>query len=573
MMTRWQKVRCCAVGLFVILFFAGLSARVLYLQLGDHSDIKAEYDKRKQFTKTLSGMRGRILDRNGYVLALDVKKKHIGVDPVYIRKSGPTNTTAVITSLTRHLHIEPARIGGWLSQENKRFQYVSKYVDSRQAARLEQTLRTNNVRGVVVSEVNTRDYPHGSLMSHVIGYANREGVGSAGIEQRFNSSLKPLDGLRVSIKDGKRREMASRRSLNLEARDGGDIVITLDQFVQHAVELSLERAMKEYNADGAWAVVLESKSGRVLAMASKPDYDLNTYFRSDAEERRNLALSAVYEPGSIMKPIVFAAVLNEGKVNPNEIIDTEYGTWYYRGRPIRDYHGYKELTAADVLKKSSNIGTAKIGLRLPREVFYGYMRNFGFGDRTGVDLPGEEAGIFHKPSRWDGLTQSRVSYGHSISVTALQMVTAINAIANEGRVVYPYVLEEVRDRNGNVIRKPEGPRLGPQAVRPDVARRVRSLMARITEKGGTGRRAAVKGYSVAGKTGTAEKIVNGRYVHDENVASFVGFLPAENPVVTILVSIDHPKGEKRTGGTVAAPVFKDIAEHVIRYLAIPPEGF
>ena len=566
-------IRVGVVGLMFTLLFAGLTLRIVDLQLGDHSHLRESYKRKVVFETHLQGIRGRVVDRNGRVLALDEVRKHIAVDPKFVSRHN--NPERVKTALSRYLNVEPAIIGTRLADTGRRFSYLEKYVDDHRASELDSFLRENELKkGVVFEKVNTRTYPHENLLSHVIGFQNREGVGSAGIELEMDRFLKGKGGLRVGKKDGHRKEMVNRRSLQIDPEAGADVVLTVDQYLQYGVEEALEKAVSLYNAKGAWAVVMDSRTGAVLALASKPDYNLNEFYRADPELLRNQTIGATYEPGSIIKPLVFAAALNEGLVVPDEIIDCENGAWIYNRRFIHDYHPYSELTAADVLKKSSNIGTAKIGLRMNEHLFYSYLEKFGFGRKTGIELPGEETGISRDPRRWDSLTQSRISFGHAITVTALQMVAAINVIANDGFLVQPYIVSEVRDPSGALLyqRKPD-PR-SRRVLRPEVARKMCTLMARITEQGGTGRRARFGDYSVAGKTGTAEKILpGGGYSDDQNIASFVGFFPADNPALTIVVSVDEPKGDKRTGGSVGAPVFADIASYAAGYLAIPTEGF
>ena len=573
MRLRAYGIRAAVICLVFLGLFGGLTARVVNLQLGDHTDLRRKYKRKVVFRQQIQGVRGRIVDRNGRVLALDEARKHVAVDPEFIHQHSQPDQ--VRDALTRFLKVEPAIIGTRIADTNRRFHYLEKHVEDYRAGELNAYLREHDLeKGVVFETVKTRTYPHGNLLSHVVGFENREGVGAAGIELEMNRFLKGKGGLRVGEKDGRRREMVSRRSVEIDPEDGGDVQLTVDQYLQYGVEEALEQAMSLYHAEAAWAVVLDSRTGAVLALASKPDYDLNSFYTSDAESRRNCGLQATYEPGSIMKPLIFAAALNEGVVDPAEVIDCEGGTWFHRNRPLRDYHPYDELTAEDVLKKSSNIGTAKIGLRMSPQTVHAYLTEFGFGTRTGIDLPGEEKGIFHPTSRWDGLTHSRISIGHAITVTALQMATALNVIANDGVWVQPYVVSEVRAKDGTPLyrRRPDaGSR---QVIRPEVARRMRKMMGRITEEGGTGRRARFEGYQVAGKTGTAEKILpGGGYSKKANIASFAGFFPAENPVLTIVVSVDEPKGDLRTGGTVAAPVFRQIAQYAAGYLAIPPEGF
>jgi cell division protein FtsI/penicillin-binding protein 2 len=558
-------------GVFILTLFGALSARVVHLQGGDHDAKRAKYQEMVSFRMELLGGRGRILDCNGRVLARDEARKNVAVDPAFLHRHG--NPAQLQAALLRFLHTPPAMIGTQLADSERRFQYLEKFVDDRRAESMMDYLRENALhKGVVLESVNTRAYPHGNLMSHVVGFANREGVGSAGVEQEMNRYLQGRGGLRVGEKDGHRQERVSRRRVQIDPETGADVTLSLDQYLQHGVEEALERGMKDSNSKAGWAVIMDVKTGAILAMASKPDFNPNQFNTSDEELRRNQALAMVYEPGSVMKPIVFAAALNEGLVNPAEIINCEHGVWIYRGRPIRDFHAYAALSAADVLKKSSNIGTAKIALRLSSDVFHDYMRKFGFGSKTGIDLPGEEAGIFHSVRNWDGLMHSRISYGHSISVTALQMTQAMNVLANDGRMVHPWIVKEIRSPSGEILFQREEAEAGEQVVSVAAARKTRELLAAVTMPGGTGRRAAVEGYTVGGKTGTAEKIVNGQYSSTKNIVSFVGFIPAEKPALTILVSLDEPTGAVRTAGVVAAPVFKEVAEYAVAYLAIPPEG-
>lgn len=568
-------LRLSLIGLFFLALFGGLAARMAHLQLGDHTELRLAYQRRVIFRQELRGVRGRVFDRNGRVLALDEGRRHIAIDPSFIHAHNQNDPRQIQQALSAFLRVEPAFIGARLAETDRRYAVLERFVEERRAEELQEYLRANALgRGVILETVNTRSYPHRNLLSHVLGFVNRESMGSAGIELSMNRFLEPREGLRVSEKDGRRREMVSRRSLQIDPTDGADVVLTIDQYLQHGVEEALERGIEEFNAKGGWAVVMDVKTGAILAMASKPDYDPNEFNRANPEHMRNRNIIGSYEPGSIFKAIVIAAALNDGLVDLNEVIDTHHGVWIHRNRPLRDFHPYARLTVPETVAKSSNIATAKIALRMEPMRMYDYLRAFGFGMRTGVDLPGEEAGIMHHPSRWDSLTHSRMSIGHSVNVTALQMTAAMNAIANGGVLMRPYLIREVRNSAGEILFRRLPEEAGPPVIRPETARVMRDLLVGVTEPGGTGRRTAIPGYRVAGKTGTAQKTLpGGGYADRLNVASFVGFLPADNPAVTILVSIDEPVGERRTGGAVAAPVFREIAEYAIRYLAIPPEGF
>ena len=341
--------------------------------------------------------------------------------------------------------------------------------------------------------------------------------------------------------------------------------------MQYIVEKALDEVMDEHNAKAAWSVVEDVKTGRILAMAARPGYDLNDFSDFGKSAWLNRAVGCVYEPGSTFKAVVFSAALNEGIVNPDTPFHCENGAWLYNKRILRDYHPYGELTFADGLKKSSNILAAKVALKVGQERFYDYLRRYNLGRRMGVDLPGEEAGILHHVSNWSNISSTRIAIGQGIAVTALQMLGVFCAIANDGVLMRPYVLQRVTDREGGTLVEPKPMALS-RPIRPETAATMRHLLARVTEDGGTGKRARVEGYKVAGKTGTAQKPVNGRYSNSAHVASFVGFLPAEDPQIAVIVVVDEPQ-PLHTGGRVAGPAFSRIAGQTVRYLNIPPAGY
>jgi len=309
------------------------------------------------------------------------------------------------------------------------------------------------------------------------------------------------------------------------------------------------------------------KTGEILAMVSRPAFDLNRFYDTDTDVRLNRAVGANYEPGSTMKAAAFAAAFNEGIVSPDTVFDCENGGWYYKGKLLRDSHPYGMLTVADGLKKSSNILTAKLALMLGNDRLYQYLRAFGFGEVTGIDLPGEEAGIFHPPSQWYGISPTRIPIGQGIAATGLQILGLYCTIANDGYRMRPYVVRRVTDSEGQVVYEGK-PEVVAQVIRPETAALMRELLATVAEEGGTGRRAQIDGgVRVAGKTGTAQKPVAGGYSPTDYVASFVGFLPVEDPEIGIIVVVDNPK-PLYYGGTVAAPAFGKIAGELSRYLGI-----
>jgi len=286
---------------------------------------------------------------------------------------------------------------------------------------------------------------------------------------------------------------------------------------------------------------------------------------------RNRCIANNYEPGSTFKVTVVAAALNEKLVAPAQIFDCENGTWFYQRRSLHDFHPYGNLSVADIIKKSSNIGAAKIAVLLGNARLYAYLKQFGIGERTGIELPGEEAGLLYPVSKWTALSPTRIAIGHEVAVTALQMLGVLCAIANDGVRMKPYIIQQVTDADGRVLYQ-NMPVAVSQPIRPDTARLMKSLLARVTEEGGTGHRAAVEGYTVGGKTGTAQKAIPGGYSDTLNMSSFMGFIPVEDPQLAIIVVLDEPSNDVRTGGYVAGPVFKEIAEQSVRYLDIAPLG-
>ncbi len=564
MIERKHKYRLIVAALIMTLGLAGLSARLLFLHVGPCGERLSQINELRRLEKSLEVGRGKILDRQGNVLALDLVKKTIAADPALIQSHGQTD--AVAAQLAAVLQTNAGAIQARF-QGGGRFIYLQgygRYIDEQQADEISRM----KLPGVILQDVMVRSYPRGASMCHVLGYVNLERVGSAGIEQRWDRYLRGVPGLIISELDGQRRELYDRRALEIQPRQGADITLTLDQYVQHIVERALDHAVKEHQAAAAWAIVERIRTGEIIAMANYPSYDINRFRSSSPEVMRNRNIAYLYEPGSTFKIAVVAAALNEQLVTPTQIFDCERGHWFYRGRPLRDYHAYDKLSVADIIKKSSNIGAAKIAILLGPTRLYRYLKAFGFGELTGIELPGEEAGLLRPASQWQALSVTRIAIGHEVAVTALQMLGALCAIANDGVLMKPYLVQRVTAPGGHVLFEQKPTALG-SPIRPETAAQMKRLLIRVTEEGGTGFKARVAEYTVGGKTGTAQKPIPGGYSDLLNMASFTGFIPAEDPQLGIIVVLDEPK-DIRTGGAVAAPVFKEIAEQAIRYLDIPP---
>jgi len=521
----------------------------------------------QRIEKRIIARRGKIFDRNerSNILALNLAVKDVCADPQVILNSNRVQSIA--SQLADDLDLPIEFVAGRLDREGRRFAYIKRFVLEEHARKI----ADRDLTGVFFKDATVRYYPQRSFMCHVLGFVNYEAVGSAGIEQQLDRYLKGSSGLLESEVNALREEMYWRRERWIPALAGADVRVTLDQNVQYIVEKALDEVIEEHGARGAWSIVERVRTGEILAMASRPAFDPNSFRTAGEEEKLNRAVGYVYEPGSTLKVATIAAALNEGTVSPGDVFDCEYGAWLHCRRLLRDFHPYGRLTVADGLKKSSNILTAKVALTLGDQRLYRYLRAFGLGSKRGIDLPGEENGILHPPNRWSGISSSRIAIGQGVALTALQMLGVVCAIANDGFLMRPYVVDSVSRSGGPLLLKCK-PEVVARPITGKTAATMRTLLARVTEDGGTGRRARVAGYTVAGKTGTAQKPVNGVYSSSAHVASFVGFLPAENPEIALIVVVDEPR-VKHTGGVVAAPVFSRIAGEAVRYLDIPPARY
>jgi cell division protein FtsI (penicillin-binding protein 3) len=562
MTERRQKWRLILVVVVIALVWTGLGIRLSYLHLGANDHLRERIEAIRTVENEILVGRGRILDRMGNIMALDLALKHVFVDPKIVLESG--HSRFITAQLARMLELDPAMVASKVNRPERRFEYVKTFVHQDTAT----DLRSMGLNGVHFEDVSARYYPRGMLLGHVLGFSNLEGVGSAGVEQRYDRYLKGVPGLRITEVDGRRREVYERRGVDIKPQEGADVYLTIDQNLQHFVERALDRAMVEHSAKGAWAIIQHVRTGDILAMASRPGFDPNEYRRAEDDDRLNRTIGFTYEPGSTFKVAVFAAAFNEGLITPEEIVDCENGRWIHNGRPLRDFHPYGKLTIADSLKKSSNIAAAKVALELGEDRLFDYLKAFGVGRPTGISLPGEEGGILNPRSRWTSLSVSRIAMGHEVAVTSLQLVNILSAMGNNGFLMKPRVVNKVVNIDGETVAEVGEEVLG-RPIRGETARLMTRLLARITDVGGTGARARVEGYTVAGKTGTAQKPVKGGYSDHDNIASFMGLIPAEDPQLSIIVVVDEPQPE-HTGGRVAAPVYQEIASQAVRYLDIPP---
>jgi len=579
--------------LLITVVFCGLFAGVGYKLCHEHlatPDDKATVVS--QYGANLLGLRGKIYDCNGtqHPVAMSLVTRVYFADPHTntVKLAQRTNLVQNVQRIAQALDLAPDEV--WdkfltisrdeykrvlLNNDNpalwekhrvrNRNSLLKESADENAYAVITNTAL---VSGVGIKNKVIRSYSDGRGMAHVVGFVNSEGVGSSGIEQRYDSYLRGVDGRVEGKKDAIQHRIASKTQLEVPPLKGSDVYLTLDHNIQYVVEKALKNGVEKFDAAGGWAIVERVKTGEILAMASFPDFEPEHYNNVNSNIWANKALIVNYEPGSIMKPVVIAAAMNQGIITENTSIDVGNGNWFYCNRILRD-HVKGMVNTKTALVKSSNIFCGKVGLMMGNDNLYRYLRAFNFGGKLGVDLGGEQYGILYRPSAWDKLKPTRIPIGQGVAVTALQMVNAYACLANDGVLMRPYVVSRIVSPNGEVILENRPEVIG-RPVRKEVARSVREMMIDSSRTGGTGWRAGVKGYTVAGKTGTAQKPVGGHYSETDYYASFVGFVPAIEPVFAVLVTIDMPRPQ-HTGGYVAAPVFSEIATAVVKYLEIPPD--
>ncbi len=555
MPVKGQRLRFWAVPALLLGWYLLLVGRAAYLHLGDHTP-----RNRTVWSRKLPAARGFIYDRAGRPLAITQPGRRIFLD--YSCLATNHNVPRIASAVAELTGRDTDAV--LLDFRSRRSKYMVQGISFDDRV-LELVTNRTCYSGVGLERVLRRQYPLGRCLSHVIGFVNRQQVGAAGIEQQYNRFLQGTDGFIDSTRDGIGREIRSRRATTAEPIDGAHVYLTIDQTLQLEAEKILADAVAQSRAAGAQIIVQLVKTGEILVMAATPDFDPENYRDVPATVWRNPNIGEIYDPGSTMKSIIVAAALNEGLITPDSIFDVGHGSWHYGGHVLHD-KVYGRVDVRTILKKSSNIGAAMIGLLLGNRRMECYLRAFGFGATLGIDLPGEERGILTPSSRWSTVTPTRIAIGQGVSVTPLQMLNSYCTIANGGHLMRPYVVSKVVSPHGETILQ-NGPKVIGRPIRPSVAAQVREMLISVTE-GGTGRRAAVEGYTIAGKTGTAQQVVNGAYSQTDYWASFVGFVPAEDPVFGMLVVIDRPRG-LRSGGAVSAPVFSRLALVVARYLELP----
>ena len=562
LITRWTRVRVGVCGAVLACLFIGVAKRAYTLQVRDAERLRGMAEEQYLREIELPPRRGRILDRNGAELASTAD-----VDSIYCNPRQLPDVRDAARRLARALGLDRAELEKKLGQR-RYFAWVKRKVTPDEVA----AVKTLGLPGIAFAREPRRFYPNRTLAATIMGHAGSEGNGLEGIELALDRQLRGTSTSVQGMRDALGRDIALDVSTDGSADGppttaGSDVVLTIDRYLTFITERALAAGAAEHRAKAAIAIVMDPRTGELLAMASVPSYNPNDPQSAADAGARNRAITDAFEPGSTMKTFTITAALDAGVVKADDRFDCLMGRMMVGKYSIHDTHPHGVLTVAEVFKFSSNIGATKIARKLGRDELAEALARFGFGKQTGVGLPGERAGVVRPVAKWGDIGFANVSFGQGLTVTPLQMVAGVSAIAGGGIYRQPRIVARIVQADGTVETLPAAPER--RVMAPATARTMLTIMRGVTEQGGTAKQAAIEGYTVGGKTGTAQKVANGHYDASKWVSSFVGVVPAEDPRLAIMVIMDEPQGG-HLGGAVAAPIFKEIAEQSLRYLHVPP---
>ncbi|KGP84900.1 MULTISPECIES: stage V sporulation protein D [unclassified Paenibacillus] len=547
----------------LVLLFSALVIRLAYVQLGKGPELSAKAEESWRRNIPYSAKRGEILDRNGTSLAYNITTPTIMAIPAQVKEA---ETTA--RALAPLLGMTEEKVLATIKKRELivRLQPGGRKITMEKA----QHIRDLKLPGIVVAEDNKRFYPYDDLAAHILGFTGIDNQGLTGVEKRYDDKLNGLNGSVSYLSDAAGRLMPGSSEKYVEPKDGLNLKLTIDKSIQSIMERELDQAMVKFQANSALAIAMNPKTGEILGMASRPGYEPADYQQYPADVyNRNLPIWMTYEPGSTFKIITLAAALEEKKVNLTQDQFYDPGFVEVGGARLRCWKkgGHGSQTFLQVVENSCNPGFVALGQRLGKESLFSYIKDFGFGTKTGIDLSGEASGILFKLSRVGPVELATTAFGQGVSVTPIQQVAAVSAAINGGKLYKPYVTKAwVHPETGEVMEEAK-PELVRQVISEDTSKQVREALESVVAKG-TGRPAFIDGYRVGGKTGTAQKVINGRYSSTEHIVSFIGFAPADDPQIVVYTAVDNPKGIQ-FGGVVAAPIVQNILEDALHYMNVP----
>ena len=548
------RARQVVIFLFFLLSLALLLARLFYLQAVRHNFYSEIANEQHVVSIELPPVRGTIFDRNMRVLAVNLNS-----DSVYANARLVKNKIRAAEILSGILNLREEFIMGRLSRD-KSFVWIKRKVTPQESY----AIKKLKMPGIEIIKESKRFYPNTKLACHVLGTVNIDNVGLEGLELYYNKYLKGESGWLVSTQDAKRKLLESYQDEYIPPKNGLNLVLAIDEVIQNIAERELLKIYEKYNAKAASIIVMDPRSGDILALANLPNYDLNNFTKRPLESIRNRAINDFFEPGSVFKIVTASAILEEKALTLTDKFYCESGAWKIGRRILHDHTPHGIMTFKEIIEKSSNIGTVKAASHLGPAKMYKYIKLFGFCDKTGVDLPGEVIGMNRPPQKWSGVSMLAIPMGQEVTTTAIQLSCAISVIANNGLFVRPRVVKQVVDGNGRTVKEYPAAAVR-KVISPETAIKMRSVLMGVV-KSGTGKKANIEDYDVGGKTGTAQKVEpGGLYSHNRFIASFIGFAPVEKPVLSVVVCFDEPH-PVYYGGDVAAPVFKNVMEESLRYL-------
>lgn len=561
---------------FFVIWIGIIGVRLVHLQVNQSDSYREKALGQRRLKSANKTLRGKILDRTDRALAVSIKVKTLYADPRYVDDI-PGTARRVATALK----LKPQDIANNIleaKEKQKKRVILARKVDEEVAQKADDQLKDIEIKKVegqkfrvlYWEEEQKRSYPFNSLAAQVIGFSNMDDEGKAGIELSQEQNLR--GAVIESWKDRDRLGRVYEESEEEEREPPKDVVLTISNTIQDRVEAALKKGVEAAKAKSGMAIVLDPKTGEILAMANYPTFDLNKFSEATQELHTNKTVQHSYTPGSIFKLVTYGSALEEKAIVPNDELDCSKGALEVAGRVFNDKHCLNKISYTDAFAISSNIGAIRTGQKLGKEKFYSFARKFGFGEQTGIELPAESKGIIRSLENWNGDSLASMSIGYEINVTALQSASAFATIANDGVRVKPHIIKEIRQADGKVVSTTEPEKV--QVVSPETARQLRQMMQKVVLSG-TGKRAQLNGYTSAGKTGTAWKYDDKlkKFNDEKYVSSFIGFAPLDNPSVVIAIILDEPQGALRDGGHVSAPIFREIAEQILPELNVSPDGF
>jgi len=559
---NWFKVRILFFLCLLFFCFVLITGRMFQLQVLKKEQLYKLAAQQQYIQIPLVPKRGTVYDSKANELAVSIE-----VDSVYADARKIVDMGKTTNALASTLQIDRDELKQRL-KSHRSFEWIQRKISSEEA----EQIKAFHLPGIYFLKENRRFYPNSQLAAHLVGFVGLDSKGLEGIEYQYDALLNGGNQVWTAARDAFGREIAMDK-VTFEKEDHyRNIVLTIDKSIQHITETELGRGVEKWGAKGGMAIAMDPLTGKILAMVSYPNFNPNQFIQYRSKSWRNRAISDVFEPGSLFKAFLAAAALEEKVVRPLDSFFCENGSYPVYDKTIHDHSKHGWLTFQQIIKYSSNIGASKVGEKMGRERFYRYISAFGFGEKTRIGLPGEGKGILRHPRYWPPVALNTISFGQGISVTGIQLVTALSVIANKGILMKPYVVEKITNEKGQVIQSFQ-PEVVRKVISEETAKKVTALLKTTTEKGGTGEGAVPAGYEVAGKTGTAQKVDSllGGYSEDRYTSGFMGFAPDEEPKMVLLIVIDEPQGNNY-GGVVAAPIFKAIMEKALPYLNVLPKG-